>query len=91
MADAGDVRIVIFAVNVAAHAHDQQRHLFVAVEEIAFCAIFYRVGIDGAGIDLLYGALKYIVAFFQTALIGAENALVFPGEGVAEAILQYGA
>ena len=33
MSHAGNVRIVIVAVNVAAHSHDQQRHLLVAIKE----------------------------------------------------------
>ena len=88
MADTGDVRIVIVAVNVAAHAHDQKRHLLIAVEKVSFGAVFYSVRVDGAGVDLLYRALEYLIALLEAALIGAENALVLSGEGVAEAVLK---
>ena len=91
MSHAGNVRIVIVAVNVAAHSHDQQSHLLIAVKEVALCAVFDRVRVNGAGVDLLDRALKDVVALFQTALIGAENALVFSGEGVAESVLKNGA
>lgn len=91
MSHAGNVRIVIVAVNVAAHSHDQQSHLLIAVEEVSLCAVFDRVRVDGAGVDLLDRTLKIVVALFQTALIWAENALVFSGEGVAEAVLKNGA
>ena len=88
VADTGDVRIVIVAVNVAAHAHDQKRHLLIAVEKVSFGAVFYSVRVDGAGVDLLYRALEYLIALLEAALIGAENALVLSGEGVAEAVLK---
>ena len=91
MPHAGNVRIVVVAVNVAAHAHDQQRHLLVTIKKVALCAVFDRVRVNGAGVDLLDRALKDVVALFQTALIGAENALVFSGEGVAESVLKNGA
>ena len=91
MPHAGNVRIVIVAVNVAAHSHDQQSHLLIAVKEVSLCAVFDRVRVDGAGVDLLDRTLKIVVALFQAALIWSENTLIFSGEGVAEAVLKNGA
>ena len=91
MADAGNMWIVIVAMHVTADTHDQQRHLLIAVKELALCAVFDRIRVDGACIDLLDGALKDIIAFLQAALIRAENTLIFAGKGIAEAILQDGA
>ena len=91
MADAGNMWIVIVAMHVTADTHDQQCHLLIAVKELALCAVFDRIRVDGACIDLLDGALKDIIAFLQAALIRAENTLIFAGKGIAEAILQDGA
>ena len=88
MTDAGYVRIVIVTVNVAAYAHDQQRHLLVTIQEMTLGTVHYRIRIDGAGVYLLYSALKHLVALLETALIGTENALIFSGEGIAEAVLK---
>ena len=91
MADARDVRVVILAVAVAGDAHDEQRHLLVAVEQVAVGAVLDGVDVHGAGVHGAHGLLEHGVALLQGTLVCTEHAVVFAGERVAEAVLQQGA
>ena len=88
MSHTGHMGVVVLPVSVARHAHYEQRHLLVALEEVPVGAVHYGVDVFGAGVYLPHGALKDLVALGQRTLIGAEHAVVLAGEGVAEAVLQ---
>ena len=88
MSDARHMRIIVIAVDIAAHSHDKQSHLLVAVQEVAVDTVAVSILADGAGIDRAHRVLEHLIAFFQTALTRAEDALVFSREGIADPILQ---
>ena len=83
--------VVVAAMAVAADPHHQQGHLFVPVQQIPLYAVFIGLLADGAGIYLAHCRLKLAVALVQCTLVGAEDAVILSGKGIAEAILQQGA
>ena len=83
------MREVVAPVDIAAHAHDQQRHLLVLVQQVPVGAVFYGFGVHGAGVYRAHGLFKHLIALFKRALIRAEHAFVLAHEAVAEAVLQY--
>ena len=83
--------VVVIAVTVAADPHHQQGHLLVPVQQVPVGAVLDGVRAHGAGVDGAHRVFKIPVALLRRALVGAEDAVVFPGEGVADAVLQQGA
>ena len=90
-ADAGHLRIEVPVVHGARDAHDQQRHLLVAVQHAAVGAVAQGLLAHGAGVDGADGGQQVLEALLARALVGAEDALVLAGEGVAVVVLQQGA
>ena len=90
-ADAGHLRVEQVAVQVARDALDQQRHLFVAVQQPALGPVAERLFAHRAGVDRLDGRDEILQPLLVRALVGAEHALVLAGEGVAVVVLQQAA
>ena len=84
------MRIVIITVHISAHPHDKQGHLLVPVQQAAVRAVAERVRAHRAGIHRPHRVLEHLVALFQAALAGAEDALVFSGEGISDSVLEQG-
>ena len=87
-ADAGDLRVEAVAVHGARDAHDEQRHLFVVVEQPARGAVAQRPLAHRAGVDRAHGGEEVLQPLRVRALVGAEDAVVLAGEGVAEVVFQ---
>ena len=87
-ADSGELGIEVLAVEGARHAHDQQGHLFVAVEHPTVGPVAQGFFGHGAGIDFADGGQQVLQAFLARALVGAEDAFVGAREGVAVVVLQ---
>ena len=88
MPDASQMGVIILAVNIAADAHDQQGHLFIPVQKLPLRPVADGLGTDCAGIDRAYGVLEHLIALLQAALVGAEDALILPSEGISDPVLQ---
>ena len=88
MPHAREMRVIPVPVHVAADAHDEQRHLLVAVEEVSVGAVAEGLRADGARVDGAHRVLEDPVAFLEAALVRAEHALVFAGKGVADTVLE---
>jgi hypothetical protein len=67
---------------------DKDSHLLIQMLEPAPLPVIQRRETDGAGIDGADGGLKRVQALLRRAVVAAENGLVFPGEGVAKAVLE---
>ena len=87
----GDLGEEVTAIAPAGDALHQQGHLLVPVEEATLLAIAQGLLAQGAGVDGLDGGQEVIEALLVGALVGAEDALVLAGEGIAVAVLQQGA
>jgi len=90
-ADAGEVRIEGAALQFARHAHDQQGHLFVALQQAMAFAVGQRLAAHAAGVDGADRVEERPQAFLERALVRAEHAVVLAGEGIAVGVLQQGA
>ena len=66
---------------------DQQRHLLIHVQQMAFSAVFNGRFVHNAGVDAPDGVLQLLQAFFPGALVHAEHRLVLSGEGVSVTVL----
>ena len=82
------MRVEVAPARRARHAHDQQRHLLVLVEQAAALAVAQRLLGQGAGIDLAHGIEQVGEPLLARPLIDAEHAVVLAGEGVAIAVFQ---
>ena len=90
MAHPGQMRIIILPVHVSAHTHDQQSHLLIPIQQAAVGAVTESVRTHRAGIHRAHSIFEDLVAFFQTALTGAEHALILSGESIPDPVLQKG-
>jgi hypothetical protein len=86
--DAGHVRIEERPVALAGDPLDQKRHLLVAFQQPPLGAVAQRLLAHRAGVDRPHGRHEVFQPLLMLPLVGAEDALVFAGEGVAEAVLQ---
>ncbi len=63
-------------------------HLLVEVEEAALGPVLDGVGAEDGGVDLGHGVEQGVEPLLLVALVGQEEALVLPGEGGPQAVLE---
>ena len=67
---------------------DKDAHLLVQMLKSAPFPVIQRREADGAGINGADGGLKRVQSLFRRSVIAAEDGFIFPGKGVAEAVLE---
>ncbi len=72
------------------HALDQDRHLLVPVDQPPVRAVQKRLGAHRAGVHGADRRKERFEALLRRPLVRAEDAVVLPREGVAEAVLEEG-
>ncbi len=70
------------------HLLDQDRHLFVEVQQSPFGAVADRIRREDRGVDLGDGPLQRLQAFLARALVGQEQAAILPRERGPGTVLQ---
>ena len=60
----------------------------ICSSRLAVGAVADRVLVDRRGIDRAHRCLEFGIALLRRALVGAENAVILAGEGVAEAVFE---
>ena len=86
--DARYGRVEVFAVCLSGDTHDKQPHLFIFLEHAAALAITEGAFAHGTGVDGTHSSKEVFEALGARPLIGAEDTLVFAGEGIAEVVFE---
>ena len=82
-AHSGCSRKIETAVRLPCHLLDQQRHLFIHIQQMTFPAVFNGLFIHYAGIDTADGVLQFLQPFLLCSLVHTEDGFVFAGKGIA--------
>ena len=75
------------AVLLPGHLLNQQGHLFIHIQQVAFPAVFNGLFVHGAGVYPADGFLQFLHPFLLGALVHTEDGFVFAGECIAVSVL----